>query len=136
MFDSIIMSHFKAGQKDEIVKVVLGAATPPGSVEEMLQAAEAIEPELAKITLVVQEEPASPEVDQMSEIAEAIEEICAVIGLKRRHPFDKSLSKCYICYKFGHFQAYSILSNIKPGRQSCANLLSEQTCLICSSWLI
>ena len=49
VFDTSIMSHFGAGLKDEIGKVVLGAATPPGTVEEMLQAAEAVEAELAKI---------------------------------------------------------------------------------------
>ena len=38
------------------------------------------------------------------DLTEAIEEICAAIGLKCRRPFDKSRSKCYNCYKFGHFQ--------------------------------
>ena len=49
VFDASIMSHFGAGLKDEIGMVVLGAATPPGTVEEILQAAEAVEAELAKI---------------------------------------------------------------------------------------
>lgn len=75
VFDASIMSHFGAGLKDEIGKAVLGAATPPGSVEEMRQSAKAIKSELAKIgqpgtsALAVQEEPAQPEMDQMSEIA-------------------------------------------------------------------
>ena len=111
VFDASIMSHFGAGLKDEIGKVVFGAATPPGTVEEMLQAAEAVEAELAKIgqpgtsALAVQEETPNPtEGDQLMDLTEAIEEICAAIGLKRRRPFDKSRSKCYNCYKFGHFQ--------------------------------
>ena len=74
----------------------------------MLQAAEAVEAELAKIgtsALAVQEETPTPtEGDQLMDLTEAIEEICAAIGLKRRRPFDKSRSKCYNCYKFGHFQ--------------------------------
>ena len=43
------MSHFGASLKDKIGKVILGAATPPGTVEEMLLAAEAVEAELAKV---------------------------------------------------------------------------------------
>ena len=111
VFDASIMLHFGAGLKDKIGKVVLRAATPPGTVEEMLQAAEAVEAELAKIgqpgtsALAVQEEAVTdPEVDQMSDFAKAIEEICAIIGLKHRRLFDKPHSKCYNCYKFGHFQ--------------------------------
>ena len=111
MFDASIMSHFGAGLKDEIGKVVLGGATPPGTVKEMLQAAEAVEAELAKIgqpgtsALAVQEEIANPtEGDQFMDLTEAIEEICAAIGLKHHCPFDKSRSKCYNCYNFGHFQ--------------------------------
>ena len=62
VFDASIMSHFGAGLKDEIGKVVLGAATPPGMVEEMLQAAKAVE--------VVQEEaPTAQEGDQMLDLA-------------------------------------------------------------------
>ena len=90
------MSRFGAGLKDEIGKVVLGEATPPGTV------AEAVEAKLAKIgqpgtsALAVQEEtPTVQEGDQISDQAEAIEEICAAID---------SRSKCYNCYKFGHFQ--------------------------------
>lgn len=41
---------------------------------------------------------------QLFEIAEAIEEICAVIRLKRWKPFEKSRSKCYNCYKLWHFE--------------------------------
>ena len=106
VFDASVMSHFGAGLKDEIGKVLLGAATPPGTVEEMLQAAEAVEAELAKIgqpstsALTVQEEtPTTQEIDQLTDLAEAIEEICAAIGLKRRRPFDKSRSKCYVCVR-------------------------------------
>ena len=102
VFDASIMSHFGAGLKDEIGKVVLGAASPPGTVEEMLQAAEAVEAELAKIgqpgtsALAVQEDITSPpEGDQLMDLTEAIEEICAAIGLKHRGPFDKSRANVF-----------------------------------------
>lgn len=125
------MSHFGAGLKHETKKVV--SATPPGSVEKMLQAAEAVEAELAKIvrpgssTLAVQEEPAPMEINQMSEIAEAIEEICAVIGLKRHQPFYKSHSNCYNCFKFSHYQ--SECSEPQGTKYRVGKLLSSQRLL-------
>ena len=43
------MSHFGAGLRDDISKVILGAANPPENVAEMLTAAEPVEAETSKI---------------------------------------------------------------------------------------
>ena len=42
------MSQFGAGLRDDIKRIVLGAANPPETVDDMLSAAEALEAELAK----------------------------------------------------------------------------------------
>ena len=39
VYDAAIMSHFGAGLKDDISKVILGAANPPELVADMLTAA-------------------------------------------------------------------------------------------------
>ena len=43
------MSHFGAGLREDISKVILGAANPPDSVADMLTAAEAVEAETSKV---------------------------------------------------------------------------------------
>ena len=46
--EASIMSHFGAGLREDIKRIVLGAANPPNTVDDMLAAAGAIEAELAK----------------------------------------------------------------------------------------
>ena len=48
VFAASILSHFGAGLKPEIAKVVLSAATPPETPAAMLTAAETVEAELSK----------------------------------------------------------------------------------------
>ena len=63
VFAASILSHFGAGLKPEIAKVVLSAAAPPDTPAAMLTAAETVEAELSKKTtpgasaLAVSEEP-------------------------------------------------------------------------------
>ena len=49
VYDAGIMSHFCAGPKDDISKVILGAANPPESVADMVTASEAVEAETSKM---------------------------------------------------------------------------------------
>ena len=49
VYDAAIMSHFGAGLRDDISKVILGAANPPETVADMLTAAEAVEAETSKV---------------------------------------------------------------------------------------
>ena len=55
VYDAAIMSHFGVGLKDDISKVILGAANPPetvadmSTVADMLTAAEAVEAETSKM---------------------------------------------------------------------------------------
>ena len=61
VFDVAIISHFAARLQEDISKVILQTADAPNTVNDMLEAAEAVEAEQAKIgspgasTLVVQE---------------------------------------------------------------------------------
>ena len=45
VFDAAIISHFGAGLREDISKVVLGSADAPNTVTAMLDAAEAVEAE-------------------------------------------------------------------------------------------
>ena len=107
MFDASIISHFGAGLKDEISSVVLGQADAPNTVQGMLEAAEAVEAEQAKIgnpdtsALAVAEE---ADLDPLAVLTAHFDELVAAIGFKRRRPYDKSKAKCYNCNKLGHFQ--------------------------------
>ena len=49
VYDATIMSHFGAGLKDDISKVILGAANPPETVVDKLTAAKAVEAETSKM---------------------------------------------------------------------------------------
>ena len=49
VYDAAIMSHFGVGLKDDISKVILGAANPPETMAYMLTAAEAVEAETSKM---------------------------------------------------------------------------------------
>ena len=108
VFDAAIISHFGAGLRDDISKVVLGSADAPNTVSAMLDAAEAVEAEQAKVgapgtlALAVQEEETKP--DPLQDLTERFEELVAAIGFRRRKPFDKSKVCCYNCDKNGHFQ--------------------------------
>ena len=108
VFDAAIISHFGAGLRDDISKVVLGSADAPNTVSAMLDAAEAVRAEQAKVgalgtsALVVQEE--EPELDPLQDLTEPFDELVATIGFRHRKPFDKSKVRCYNCDKNGHFQ--------------------------------
>ena len=104
--DASIISHFGAGLKDEISSVVLGQADAPNTVQGMLEAAEAVEAEQAKVgnpgtsALAVTDE---LEMDPLADLTVHFDELVATIGYKRRRPYDKSKAKCYNCNKLGHF---------------------------------
>ena len=49
VYDAAIMSHFGAGFRDDISKVILGAANPPKTVADMLTAAKAVEAKMSKV---------------------------------------------------------------------------------------
>ena len=108
VFDAAIISHFGAGLRDDISKVVLGSADAPNTVAAMLNAAEAVEAEQAKVgapgtsALAVQEEDHTA--DPLQDLTERFEELVAAIGFRGRKPFDKSKVRCYNCDKNGHFQ--------------------------------
>ena len=84
VFDAAIISNFGAGLRDDISKVVLGAADAPATVSAMLDAAEAVEAEQAKVgapgssALAIQEEDAQP--DPLQDLTERFEEQVAAIG--------------------------------------------------------
>ena len=110
VFDAAIISHFGAGLKEEISKIILGAAEPPNSVTGMLEAAEAIEAEHAKVgtpgasALAIEESTAGS--DPLTELTERFNELVAAIGYSgKRKPFDKTKVKCYNCDRLGHFQS-------------------------------
>ena len=93
VFDAAIISHFGAGLRDDISKVVLGSADAPDTVGAMLDAAEAVEAE--------QDDHAA---DPLQDLTESLEELVPAIGFRRRKPFDISNVRCYNCDKNGHFQ--------------------------------
>ena len=107
VFDASIISRFGAGLKDEISSVVLGQADAPNTIQGMLEAAEAVEAEQAKVgnpgtsALAVTEE---LEMDPLADLTARFDELVAAIGYKRRRPYDKSKAKCYNCNKLGHFR--------------------------------
>ena len=89
VFAASILSHFGAGLKPEIAKVVLSAAAPPNTPAAMLTAAETVEAELSKKTtpgasaLAVDVEPevkptkedgapATPLLDKVEELVAAV----------------------------------------------------------------
>ena len=108
VFDAAIISHFGAGLKDEISSVVLGQADAPNTVSGMLDAAEAVEAEMAKVgppgasALAVHD--GQEDMDPLADLTARFEELVAAIGWNRKKPFDKSKVKCYNCNKPGHFR--------------------------------
>ena len=89
VFAASILSHFGAGLKPEIAKVVLSAAAPPNTPSAMLTAAETVEAELSKKTtpgasaLAVEEgqeekstpddgKPETPLLDKVEELVAAV----------------------------------------------------------------
>ena len=108
VFDASIISHFGAGLKAEISSVVLGQADAPNTVQGMLEAAEAVEAEQAKVgnpgnsALAVHAE--ESDLDPLAGITAHFNELVAAIGFKRRRPYDKSKAKCCNCNKLGHFR--------------------------------
>ena len=126
VFAASILSHFGAGLRPEIAKVVLSAAALPNTPAAMLTAAETVEAEISKKTtpgasaLAVVEEPeektlleaGKPETSMMDKVEELV---AAVNRLRPRGAregrgrgaqtrFDIRTVMCYNCRKQGHFQ--------------------------------
>ena len=107
VYDAAIMSHFGAGLKDDISKVILGAANPPESVADMLTAAEAVEAETSKMgppgasALAVAPLDSSDGTyeETLSGLDAKVEELMAAISRFRSRPFDKTKIRCYNCNK-------------------------------------
>ena len=125
VFAASILSHFGAGLKPEIAKVVLSAAAPPNTPTAMLTAAETVEAEQSKKTtpgasaLAVEEyqedKPTEDEGKRATPLLDKVEELVAAVN--RLHPrgregrgrggqakFDIRTVMCYNCRKRGHFQ--------------------------------
>ena len=125
VFSASILSHFGAGLKPEIAKVVLSAATPPETPAAMLTAAETVEAELSKkstpgasalaITEEDEEQPKKTDGPPPTPIMDKMEELVAAVNRLRTKPregrgrgtsgpFDIRTVMCYNCRKKGHFQ--------------------------------
>lgn len=108
VFDSSIILHFGAGLKDEISLVVLGQVDAPNTEQGMLEAAEGVEAEQAKVgnprtsALAVHSE--ESEFDPHADLNAHFDELVAAIGFKRRKPYDETKARCYNCSKLGHFR--------------------------------
>ena len=97
------MSHFGAGLKDDISKVILGAANPPESVVDMITAAEAVEAETLKMGPLGASALAVAPLDSsdgtyeesLSGLDAKAEELVAAISRFRSPPFDKTKIRCY-----------------------------------------
>ena len=103
VFDAAIISHFGAGLRDDISKVVLGATDAPATVSAMLDAAEAVKVGVPGTSALAIQEYETP-LDSLQDLPERFEELVAAIGFRRRKPFDKTIVRCYNCDKTGHFQ--------------------------------
>ena len=114
VFTSSTLMHFGAGVRPEIGKVILGRATAPATVAEMLTAAEAVEAELSKKgapgSSALAVAPADDTASQTSELedlatqVENLTEAVSAIASASKKPFDFSKIKCYRCGEYGHFQ--------------------------------
>ena len=130
VFDAAIISHFRAGLRDDICKVVPRSADAPATFAAMLEAAEAVEAEQAKVgapgtsALAVQEEEITT--DPLQELTERFEDLVAAIGFRRWKPFDKTKVRCYNCDKTVHFQnecpkpRHAVCSSAPPPRPRSA----------------
>lgn len=111
------MSHFGAGVWDDIKQIVLGAANPPDTVDDMLAAAQAIEAELSKTeppgasaltvapTLGDNEEEWYSYKESLTCLDAKVEELVAAVQRFRKKPLDRSyMILCYNCHRFGHFR--------------------------------
>jgi hypothetical protein len=106
-----IISLFGAGLRDSISKVVLAQPQVPGTVAEMLQAAEAVEVEQSKkvtpnnlsafpvSVLEEEEEPLEEESGALESIQQDIADLCLAVSAS----IDMSRIRCYNCQRFGHF---------------------------------
>ena len=111
VYDAAIMSHFGAGLRDDISKVILGAANPPELVADMLTAAEAVEAETSKVgppgasalAIAPLEVPDGTYEETLSELDAKVEELVAAITRFRSRPFDKTKIR-YNCKKYGYFK--------------------------------
>ena len=116
--EASIMSHFGAGLRDDIKRIVLGAANPPETVDDMLSAAEATEAELGKTlppgasALAIgtnhpgepSEEDAFGYEESLACLDAKVEELVAAVQRFHRKPLDRSKIQCYNCYRYGHFR--------------------------------
>ena len=116
--EASIMSHFGAGLREDIKRIVLGAANPPETVDDMLSAAEAIEAELAKtgppgasalaVGASLPGEPAEEDTfgyeESLACLDSKVEELVAAVQRFRRKPLDRSKIQCYNCHRYGHFR--------------------------------
>ena len=111
--EASIMSHFDACLRDDIRRIMLGAANPPDTVDDMLAAAEAIEAELAKTgpprasALTVAPSLGETE-DETFGYEESlayleVEELAAAVQHFWKKPLDHSKIQCYNCPRCGHF---------------------------------
>ena len=106
------MSHFGAGLKDDISKVILGAANPPETMAYMLTAAEAVEAETSKmgppgasaLALAPLDPGEGSYEETLSGLDTKVEDLVAAITRFRSRPFDKTKIRCYYCNKYGHFK--------------------------------
>ena len=112
--EAAIMSHFGAGLRDDIKRVILGAAEPPTSVADMLSAAEAVEAETsrpgppgASALAIGAAENDTEDVnveEHLAFIDSKVEELVAAVAQFRRKPFNKQNIQCFNCQKYGHFR--------------------------------
>ena len=116
--EASIMSHFGAGLCDDIKRIVLGAANPPETVDDMLAAAEAIEAELAKTgppgasalavgtshpTELLEEDAFGYE-ESLTSLDAKVEDLVAAVQRFRRKPLDSSKIQYHNCHLYGHFR--------------------------------
>ena len=98
VYDAAIMSHFEAGLRDDISKVILGAKNPPEMVPEMLMAAKAVEAETSKIgpsgasaLAIAPLDPGEGSYEEaLSGLDAKVEELVAAITRFCSRPFDKT----------------------------------------------
>ena len=112
VYDAAIKSHFGVGLRDDISKVILGAANLPQTVADMLTAVEAVEAETsimgppgAYALAVASIDPSDGSYEEtLSGLDAKAEELMAAISRFRSRPFKKTKILCYNCNKYGHFK--------------------------------